>query len=520
MSIVEQPADSPAPPHPLDDAPPPPPPPPDTRWQRVRRWLFTRQPQFKVGTLHYTGFGMVMVFVWLLWGDFCFSLLDTNIPELLPLKLNDMGASDTATSVLNKTIAYTVTFFLAPMVSMRSDRTRTRFGRRIPYLFWSTPFVGLFLVLIGCYNELTNLVTGGASQVNLLGFTITRQTMSIIVMGAMIVGWDFANIFVSTIYYYLFNDVVPTAYLSRFLALFRIVFSLAGMAYHKWVFPHGLTHFKTIFVVAGVAYVVGFMLMCLFVREGSYPPPPPNIDRRPGFFSSIKTYAAECFTHRLYWFFFLATACTYTSRLVSTFVNVRYTKSLGLTMQEVGDFSVWVGGIALLLHLPAGWLSDRFHPLRVYLAANLWFMLSAVAQCVWIFHDFGPRGNLLFLYITGLTFMPLKLIAEAAELPMYMRLLPKDRYGQFCSANGMVRALAIIAGSILIGVFIGSMEPWFGERRFTWIAVWQLTFQLAAAVFLVLLYRQWKRHGGDKAYVPPGVTLTPATAPEPTPAPK
>jgi hypothetical protein len=43
----------------------------------------------------------------------------------------------------------------------------------------------------------------------MLGMTISRQTMAIIVIGAMMVGWDFANIFVSTIYYYLFNDVRP-----------------------------------------------------------------------------------------------------------------------------------------------------------------------------------------------------------------------------------------------------------------------------------------------------------------------
>ena len=66
--------------------------------------------------------------------------------------------------------------------------------------------------------------------------------------------------------------------------------------------------------IAGIAYAVGFMLMCLFVREGQYPPPPANVDGRPGFISSIKTYAAECFTHRLYWWFFLATALFFTSQ--------------------------------------------------------------------------------------------------------------------------------------------------------------------------------------------------------------
>jgi hypothetical protein len=34
-------------------------------------------------------------------------------------------------------------------------------------------------------------------------------------------------------------------------------------------------------------------------------------------------------------------------------------------------------------------------------------------------------------------------------------------------------------------------------------------FQMAAAFFIILLYRQWKLHGGIANYVPPGVTPTP-----------
>src|SRR3954454_23310615 len=235
------------------------------------------------------------------------------------------------------------------------------------------------------------------------------------------------------------------------------------------------------------------MLMCLFVREGEYPPPPPNVDRRAGVISAAKTFARECFTHRLYWYFFLANACTFTSRLAVMFIVIRNTKSLGISLTQMGRYQTWLIFAGLLLQFPAGWLADRWHPLRVYLLASIWVTLGTLAQCVWIVHDFGPHGNLRYLYLVGMTFMPLALIAEAAELPMYMRLLPRDRYGQFCSANGMVRACAMIVGSVLAGAFIGAMQPWFGERRYTWVAGWQLCFQLAAAVLLVLLYRQWKR---------------------------
>src|SRR5690349_18975847 len=101
------------------------------------------------------------------------------------------------------------------------------------------------------------------------------------------------------------------------------------------------------------------MLMCLFVREGEYPPPPQNLNRAPGLLSSAETYARECFTHRLYWYFFLANAATYVSRITSMFLLVRNTSSLGLSLKEIGIFSNWVLVIGLLLQFPAGWLADR-----------------------------------------------------------------------------------------------------------------------------------------------------------------
>ena len=42
---------------------------------------------YRVGTLSYTTFGLVNLFIWMLWGDFCFSMMELLIPNLLPLYL-------------------------------------------------------------------------------------------------------------------------------------------------------------------------------------------------------------------------------------------------------------------------------------------------------------------------------------------------------------------------------------------------------------------------------------------------
>jgi hypothetical protein len=70
---------------------------PETRDPVTGRRIWT------VGTLKYTTFGLMMVFIWLLWGDFVWSLLDGHLPDILPLKLKELGAGDTLNVVINKT---------------------------------------------------------------------------------------------------------------------------------------------------------------------------------------------------------------------------------------------------------------------------------------------------------------------------------------------------------------------------------------------------------------------------------
>ena len=63
-----------------------------------------------------------------------------------------------------------------------------------------------------------------------------------------------------------------------------------------------------IFSACLLLYLVGFGMMCWKVKEGGYVLLPEESgqgtwDASP----SIKTYAAECFTHRFYWLLFRPT---------------------------------------------------------------------------------------------------------------------------------------------------------------------------------------------------------------------
>jgi hypothetical protein len=42
-----------------------------------------------------------------------------------------------------------------------------------------------------------------------------------------------------------------------------------------------------------------------------------------------------------------------------------------------------------------------------------------------------------------------------------------------------------------------------GDWHYRWFPVWTVVFQFLSFFFTILLYREWKKLGGDENYVPP-----------------
>jgi hypothetical protein len=94
-----------------------------------------------------------------------------------------------------------------------------------------------------------------------------------------------------------------------------------------------------------------------------------------------------------------------------------------------------------------------------------------------------------------------------SELPAYMQLLPRERFGQLCSSTAMVRSLAVMAGGVLGGGFLDLLKNLTPnhDHAFRFIPLWLAGFQALSAVAFWLLYREWKQRGGRDGYTPPAV---------------
>lgn len=440
---------------------------------------------YRCGTLSYTRRGLCLLFFWLLWGDFCLVLLENLRPIIMPLILRAHNASNFTIGLLCGTVPSLLNFMVDPVISTASDRTRTRWGRRMPYLLCGVPFVSLFLILIGYADVigtwLTKFTAGG------------RDNLEIMVVGLLcifVTGFCFFDLFAGCVYYYLFSDVVPKEWIGRFNGFFRIASSCAGLALNLVVMPYVKTHMALICVIVALIYFFGFGGMCLQVREGEYEDIPQG--KYSGIWQNVKEYARECFSMPYWMIMFTGLGLNYASAVCRSLFNLLYaTESLHLTTAQYGQLMAVGSLIIISLAIPVGFLIDRFHPLRVYLAGA--YLVIAVNLLAFFF----CKGYLSFAITTGLL-TTVYVLQNCSGLPLVIRLFPEAQFGQFSSANAMVKAIMLIVANAVGGYFIDC----FGYQ---YIFVWDFFFTIFCAAAMQYVYCHWKKRGGDKDYKAPTV---------------
>ena len=458
-------------------------------------------PTYRCGTLTFTKLGLVGLFAWLLWGDFCFTMMETVVPTILPLKLRSLGCPNWLLGAVLTFIPNLLNMTVCPYVSYKSDRHRGRWGRRLPFIFWTLPFLCISLVLIGRTDELTHWLRANATWVG----EYAPATVSIGLLAVLIALFRFFDMFVGSVFYYLFNDVVPPQFVARFIGTFRIVGTLAGMVFNFFVFQYAESHMKEIFLGTALLYLAGFGLMCLMVREGKYPP----VEEAPvtvkgGRLQEIGVFFRESFTHKIYWMVFLYTSLSQVRMAINPFW-VFFSQQMGLPLRDIGMLSGLTAGASLVAMYVASVFIDRWHPLRVTVYMQVFGVLGSLGGWVWVFVTL-PGSYFFWLGLgSGIVDVIFNALGAAGSMPLFMRLFPQSRFGQFCSAQAMLRSGLNLFSAILAGLFIDVIRRLLHSSGFEYrfIFVWLTLGSLAGSIVTIITYREWYRRGGDRHYHPP-----------------
>lgn len=445
---------------------------------------------YTVGTLRYSIWGVLAVSFWLILGGSCFTLLAWMlVPTVLPLALKEFNASGAVIGLVVGSIPSAMNFVMNPILSTSSDRMRSRWGRRRPFLLLATPFVAGFVILLGWSPQI-------ATWIHQHGWLpgISLNTLGVVLLALCAVIFQFFNLIVGSIYYYLFADVIPHRFIGRYMAAMNLAGTLKTLVFSLYVLPLAVKNLAWVFTGVGVVYFVAFMLMCFFVKEGEYPPPPPCNREEGSVFRRIAAwigiYFRQCYRQPFYIFLFLGTALNSASTTCRQVFNLLFaTKDLGLTAEQYGKAGAIGAAVSAGIILLMGYIMDKVHPLRVFLFSGV----VVIGANIWGYYFTTDYGSFL---VIGIAIACVYAIQTVSNSPVFVELFPPEKYGQFCSANAMLNAVLLIFANYFGGMAIDA----FGYR---FIFIWDTIFTVAATASLVYVYIKWKQYGGAGHFVPP-----------------
>ncbi len=458
--------------------------------------------------LTYSRAGLAGAMSLILLGFFTYTICVAFVPSIMPLKLAALGANNKVIVLIMGTIGQIFNITICPMVSFQSDRFRSRrWGRRIPFILFTMPMLCAAWILFAGMDAEARWMSDLLAPC----WKIAPTTMAIGLIGVIMALYQFFLMYVGSVIYYIYNDTIPAVLLARFAGLVQVVSALGGALFSFFIFQHGLEHFRMLLLATAVVYTLGVGTMCLLLKEPRFPDPPPLAAGRKGWrtkLAGMETFFKESFSHRFYWYTFWGVGAVAAADCMAMFMAF-FQLDMGLDMEHIGalygangligtviSFAVALGGAVLI---------DRWHPMRVYAIGMLFAMLLAMEQCKWIFFSPDSRVYGWIYLLTVSIFLPQTYFRNVAAMPALMRVYPKSRFGQFCSAQSMLRSAMVLGAGLVYGAATDLLkyDLKLGEYAYRFCFVWQAGWMLAAAGCFLLAYREFQQLGGDRNYSAP-----------------
>lgn len=438
--------------------------------------------RWSVGTLTYTSGGLVALFALLLLGDFSWSMRDRSVGPMAQWYLKDLAVPNFLFALLISSFPALVGLILSPIISVKSDRHRGPRGRRIPFLLITTPIAAAGMIGLALTPQI-------ARAVHALMPGESEMVVAVVCFGVFWAAFEFATIAASAVFGGLINDVVPKELLGRFYGLFRAVSLIDGIIFNFWLFGKVETYYTVILLVIGVFYGLSFYWVCLKVKEGNYPPPPTHASSHP--LAGVSSYFKECFSRPYYvGVFVMTTVASLVFMPVNVFM-IPYASSLGMSMDYYGKCLALTFAISLVLAYPIGWLSDRFHPLRVCMVCLLGY---AVVTAWGAFNARNPHTFAIALVLHGV----LSGCYFTASASLGQRLYPHFRFAQFASAAGIIGSI----GGMVIGPAVGGVIDATGNTYHHTFTIGSI-IAVIALLLSTIVHAQFMRLGGPKGYIAP-----------------
>ena len=440
---------------------------------------------FTIGTLTYDKKGLWLVFFWLMWNDFSIMLLE-QVAHLTNILMRDRGASYTLMAGFGM-VGGLLGMWINPVFSTWSDRLRTRFGRRRPFLLIATPLFTAGVISISFMPDFYHYLMRFGSVAAVLNRIPVNGEVLFIGIASIISG--LFNGVVLAIFSYYYWDVVPKVVLGRFNSMAKIVTVSSGMIWNFFIVGYAEHHTKVVYVAVSVFCLAVYLLSVWKVKEGEYPPPEPR--KTNSIFEAFKDYFRDCFSKPYYLWIFIGTLFMQLGNSAGgfQFFYLRYDLGLDLTatgwINGVGSMATTIFGV--LFGYMAGSMIDRLKPIRVIpVCLFIWSMLVLISY--FYIHDKNSAAVMAVLIQINSFVFGVSLGAVTVEL------FPREKLGQFCSAQAFFYQTIIM---VLNPLVISPLFDWLKFNRAAYL--WSSFFYFLAALVTVKVYFNWKHKQEEEA---------------------
>ncbi len=353
-------------------------------------------------------------------GFFGISLIWPIFNNFVPIFLKeDFALSATAIGFIMTWDNY-LNMFLQPVVGERSDRTRTRFGRRKPWLAVGAPLAAIFFITVPIMRTPTGIM---------IAILLTNIAMAL-----------FRSPTIA-----LLGDLFPAEQRSKANGVINLMGGLGSIA----AFLVGGMLYKlgriTPFVFGSVVMISAIATVWAFVHEPQAPAQDEKQNSGNGFFANLNEVLRA--SDRSGLLILLAILCWFIGfNALETWISSFGKFTLGI---NEGRMAIFTSGLALMFVIfavPSGLLATRFGKRRIILTGiiglSLLFIYGLVVQNQWMLVSFLIPAGFFWALI------------NVNSLPMVYDVGGDSRIGAFTGLYYFASNIAAVGGPQVVGILI------------------------------------------------------------------
>ncbi|HET7677981.1 MAG TPA: MFS transporter [Candidatus Limnocylindrales bacterium] len=384
---------------------------------------------------------------WLAIGALWAALIVIVVPDLVDTLIGrSHQLSGLLTGILSSVGVY-IAIVVQPTIGAISDNTRSRWGRRKPYIFWGTVFDMLFLS-IAAYAFL-NASPGDFRMYGLM-------LLAIVLL-------QFSSNFAQGPYQGYVPDLVPTAQVgvaSGLFGLANLVGNLGGAAVAVFFLSEGVDFPLGIFLFVGAVELVTMLITVLRVPDSPGPPTERTLLER-----AKAAWGTDILEQRAYvWLlasrlFVLMAQTSLTVFGVYTLANY-FDLELIEAQARFIPILIAFGMAALVSSLPGGWISTRVGRKPVIYAGIAAGIVSAAT--------IGLANDYALIVAMAVPMGICYGVFAAVDWALMTDIIPKAESGRYMGISNVVtggsQAVAPLLGGVLSAVVITALTGPLGAQ--------------------------------------------------------